>query len=144
MGTYSSTFNKLLLPTRFRRAGEHDVRHHKQMKQYDEKDILLRKLYHLFPDKKDRDEVVDVLNEYGKKNHEQEPDRVRLAIIKISDNTIESIKQNTVYAKQDFRDTLVAAEYPNQSKKWSMPDGPKKQELINKDKIQYEKWLFND
>jgi len=114
------------------------------MKQYDEKDILLRKIYLLFPDKKDRDEVVDVLNKYGKENHEQEPDRVRLAILKISDNTIKSIKQNTHFAKQDFRDTLVAAEYPNQSKKWSMPDGPKKQKLINKDKIQYEKWLFND
>ncbi len=114
------------------------------MKNYNDKEILLRKLNYLFPIQKNRNEVIVVLNEYGKEKHEQEPDRVRLAILKISDNEIESIKQNTMFAKQDFRDTLVAAEYPNQSKKWSLSDGPKKQKLIKKDKLQYEEWLFND
>ena len=114
------------------------------MNEYNEKKILLQKLTYLFPDEKNRDEVMSVLNEYGKEKHEQEPNRVRLAILKNSDNTIESIKQNTSYAKQDFRDTLAAAEYPNQSKKWSIPDGPDKQKIISKDRLQYEDWLFND
>ncbi|MCP3924572.1 MAG: hypothetical protein GY714_18515 [Desulfobacterales bacterium] len=114
------------------------------MKEYSEKERLFHKLNLIFPNEKDRSEVISVLNEYGKEEHEQEPDRVKLAILKISDNTIGSVKENTICAKQDFRDTLVAAEYPNQSKKWSMPSSPKKQKLIKKDKLQYENWLLND
>ena len=113
------------------------------MKNYNEKEILLNKLKKIFLDEKDRKDVISILNEYGKEKHEQEPDRVRLAILKISIDTIESIKHNTDFAKQDFRDILVAAEYPNQSKEWSMPDGTKKQKLISKDRLQYENWLFN-
>jgi hypothetical protein len=36
---------------------------------------------------------------------------------------------------------LTWAEYPKQSKKGSMPDGPKKQKLVAEDRAQYEKWL---
>ncbi len=114
------------------------------MQNYDEKEILLRKLKIMFPDEKDRHAAIAILNEYGKEKHEQEPDRVRLAILKIADKTIDSIKQTTAVAKQDFRDTLMAAEYPRQSEKWAMPDGPQKQKLISKDRLAYEKWLFND
>jgi hypothetical protein len=114
------------------------------MKKYNEKEILLRKLKDIFPNAEDRTKALDILYEYGKEKHEQEPDRVRLAILKISENKLESIKQNTMFAKQDFRDTLVAAEYPDQSKKWSMQDGPKKQKLIKKDRLQYEEWLNKD
>ena len=114
------------------------------MQNYDEKEILLRKLKIMFPDEKDRHAAIAILNEYGKEKHEQEPDRVRLAILKIADKTIDSIKQSTDLAKQDFRDTLIAAEYPRQSEKGAMPDGPQKQKLISKDRLAYEKWLFND
>ena len=111
------------------------------MKRYNEKETLLRKLKIIFLDEKDCEKARDILCEYGKEKHEQEPYRVRLAILKISENNLDSLKQNTMFAKQDFRDTLVAAEYPDQSKKWSMPDGPKKQKLIKKDRLQYEEWL---
>ncbi len=116
----------------------------KQMKEYKEKQVLVRKLNRLFPDPEVCAKVFSILNEYGKKTHEQEPDRVRLAILKISENTVTSIKQNTQLAKQDFRDILAAAEYPKQSRNWSMPEGPGKQELIRQDRLLYEHWLFKE
>ncbi len=33
------------------------------------------------------------------------------------------------------------AEYPRQSKKRSMPDGPEKQKLVEADRAGYEEWL---
>lgn len=111
------------------------------MKPYNEKKILQRKIRNGFEDAKQREKAIAVLNEYGKESHEQEPDRVRLAILKISGNDLTRIEKNTQYAKQDFRDTLVAAEYPGQGSRWMMPDGPEKQALTKKDRMQYENWL---
>ncbi len=36
------------------------------MRDHNIKDILFRKLNFLFPNEKDRDEVISILNEYGK------------------------------------------------------------------------------
>ncbi|MBV1882775.1 MAG: hypothetical protein KUG82_14140 [Pseudomonadales bacterium] len=47
----------------------------------------------------------------------------------------------TKYAKEDFRDILSWAEYPRQSKKWSLPDGPKKQQIVDADRVEFEEWL---
>ena len=88
-----------------------------------------------------RDEVKSILDTYGTEEYEQEPFRVRLAILKLSHTDLEEIKRTTNLAKQDFRDILTWAEYPRQSKKWSMPDGPKKQKLIEADRAEYEAWL---
>lgn len=68
----------------------------------------------------------------------------RLAILKISQNNLESLRKNTRYAKQDYRDVLAWAEYRKQSKNWPKPNSPKKQKLIKKDKQQYKEWLNND
>ena len=43
----------------------------------------------------------------------------------------------TKYAKEDFRDILSWAEYPRQSKKWSLPDGPKKQKIVDADRVEF-------
>jgi hypothetical protein len=103
--------------------------------------VLSRKLTSLFPDPDIRDEVINTLNLYGLEKHEQEPIRIRLAVLKLSGDDVEQVKINTAYAKQDFRDVLVWAEYPRQSKKWSVPDGPKKQKLVAADRAEYEEWL---
>ncbi len=102
--------------------------------------ILTRKLTALFSDKEERDAVTHILSTYGEEKHEQEPYRVRLAILKLSKADIEEIRKTTKYAKQDFRDILTWAEYPRQSKKWSMPDGPKKQKLVDEDRKEYKEW----
>jgi hypothetical protein len=107
----------------------------------DYESILTRKLRSLFPDKEKRNEVETILDTYGIEEYEQEPLRVRLAILKVSDSDLEEIKRTTVLAKQDFRDILTWAEYPIQSKKWSMPEGLKKQKFIDADRAEYKTWL---
>ena len=93
--------------------------------------ILSRKLLQLFPDQSLRAEVIEWLNTYGIESHEQEASRLRLALLKLSGEapTLDDLKSNTKYAKEDFRDILTWAEYPRQSKQWSIPDGPKKKEF---------------
>ncbi|MFC1798497.1 hypothetical protein ACFLZL_01670 [Thermodesulfobacteriota bacterium] len=107
----------------------------------DYKAILSRKLRTLFPDEEQRNHVITILDTYGVEPHEQESSRVRLAILKLSDLDLEKIKRTTHFAKQDFRDILTWAEYPRQSKKPPLPDGPKKQKLIEADRAEYEAWL---
>ena len=101
--------------------------------------ILDRKLRSLFPDRHRRAEARAILDTYGIENHEQEPVRVRLAILKLSDANLAEIKKTIDLAKQDFRDVLSWAEYPRQSRKWSMPDGPEKQKLVEADRTEYQK-----
>lgn len=103
--------------------------------------ILDRKLKSLFSDSAIREEVISILNSYGVEKYEQEPIRLRLAILKLAGDNIEQVKLNTKYAKQDFRDVLVWAEYPRQAGKWSMPDGPKKKKLVDADRAEHEEWL---
>ena len=105
------------------------------------KELLGKKLERSFPNKCDRDKAGEILGEYGLESHEQEPYRVRLAILKLGGIDLTEIEKYTKYAKEDFRDILSWAEYPRQSKKWSMPDGPRKQKLIEADRLEYEQWL---
>ena len=106
--------------------------------------IYIRKLAAMFPDNKIRQAASEILATYGNEKHERETERVRLAILKISGSDLDRIRRNTTLAKQDYRDTLVAAEYPNQGRNWQVPNGPAKQKLIEKDRQQYEKWLTED
>lgn len=105
--------------------------------------LLLKKLVGLLPDEDLRSEVLTVLHTYGEESHEQEVDRVRLAILKLSGThpKIEDIHANTAAAKCDYRDVLCWAEYPRQAKFLSKPDGPEKERAIKADKDEYETWL---
>jgi hypothetical protein len=105
------------------------------------KEILARKLRALFPEEEQRAEVLATLETYGVEKHEQEPDRVRLAVLKLSGEDLQQIQRYTEFAKQDFRDILTWAEYPRQGKKRSMPDGPRKRKLVEADRSEYEDWL---
>ena len=103
--------------------------------------VLQRKLATLYPDLVIRNEVSDVLASYGVEKREQEPLRIRLAVLKLSSDDVEKIKTNITYAKQDFREVLVWAEYRRQSGKWSMRDSPKKRKIIAAGRAEYEQWL---
>lgn len=104
-------------------------------------DILSRKLVALFPEEGARDSARSILDSYGVEDYEQEPVRVRLAILKLSGSDFEELRIITKSAKEDFRDVLSWAEYPRQSESWSMPDGPKKEKLVEEDRAEYEQWL---
>jgi hypothetical protein len=103
--------------------------------------LLQAKLKNTFPDESVRERVCEILEAYGLESHEQEPFRVRLAVLKLGGPETVEIEKWTKYAKEDFRDILAWAEYPRQSKNWSIPDGPKKRELIAADKQEYVQWL---
>jgi hypothetical protein len=103
--------------------------------------VLERKLVSLFPDCTKREKVVCILETYGVESYEQESVRVRLAILKLSDNSVREVRKNTQYAKEDFRDILAWAESPNLGKVWNQPDGPEKQKVIDLDRANYSKWL---
>jgi len=107
------------------------------------KKLLNKKLVSLFQNEKERAKVREILESYGEEKFQQEPDRVRLAVLKLSGTDISEIENWTKRAKEDYRDILAWAEYPRQSKHWSMPDGSKKKELIEADKQEYVQWLYN-
>jgi len=103
---------------------------------------LASKLISLFPEKEDRIEATEILETYGQESYEQEPARVRLAILKLASQSpsIAELKKYTGAAKGDFRDVLSWAEYPRQSKICSAK-GAEKQQLIESDLNEYQAWL---
>ena len=79
-----------------------------------------------------------MLNECG----QWERLRVQLAVLKLAGGSLESLRQHVAVARQDFRDVLVAAEYPEYSKR-GMLEVPKlpvkeQQRIIEADWAQYE------
>ena len=100
-------------------------------------DLVRRKIAQVFPDR-DAETIQAALSCYGTEKHEQEPDRVRLAILKLCDEEdAPDLERMVELAKQDFRDILTWAEYPNQSKRLFSGD----EQLKAKDKAQYQAWL---
>jgi hypothetical protein len=74
--------------------------------------------------------------------------RVRLAALKLADGSLEVLKKQIAFANQDYRDVLVAAEYPGRWKVTStFYDLPKKvskkerQRIVDADWQQYQDWL---
>ena len=102
---------------------------------------LSRILARLFSDDSEREQVMAILDTYGKGSHEKESSRVKLAILKLAGNNRKEVEKYTAIAKQDFRDVLSWAEYPRQSRLSTIPEGPDKERLIREDRTEYESWL---
>jgi hypothetical protein len=88
-------------------------------------------------------DVIAILDEYGKAEWHRERERVRLAVLKLSGAKLNALRQNMEIAKSDYRDVLAIAEYPEYSKDIDSHKLPaKERELIFKrDWTQYETWL---
>jgi len=114
------------------------------MKQYDHAKILAHKMEVSFSEKQSREEALGILMTYGGKKIEPEPDRVRLAILKLSGSDMECLQETTKNAKQDYRDVLAWAESPNQNIAGSLPEGKKKERLRQADQEQFENWVNTD
>lgn len=108
------------------------------------KALLERKLESMFSDEFTRRRVQAVLQDYGSGKHEQEPGRVRLAILKLAGAELQSVEKYTGYAREDYRDILAWAEYPRQSRQRLMPQGKEKQQMIEADLAEYEGWLHDN
>ena len=106
--------------------------------------ILARKLRVLFPEEDARAEAVALLALYGAEVHEREPERVHLAVLKLSGFDLEAMRTNLDLARHDYRDVLMMAEYPAQASRptWAMaPDSPELKALMEEDRRQYAAWL---
>jgi geranylgeranyl pyrophosphate synthase len=105
---------------------------------------LRKKINQVFPTR-DENDILAILEEYGKTAHETVRYRVYLAILKLCEE--EKLPDPTHYvnrAKEDFRDVLAWAKYPNQIKFGPTDDPAKSAELNNKDLEQYQTWLNAD
>lgn len=90
-------------------------------------------------------DVVRQLEEYGKEAWEDASTRVRLAILKLANGDIDSLKRFIETAKRDYRDVLAYAEYPEYMQHSpaniaeSKPEAVQK--IIDEDWRQYQDWL---
>lgn len=89
-------------------------------------------------------EVRAILAEYGPDTWHREPNRVRLAALKLASGSIEQLRREIETAKCDYRDVLAPAEYPGYSKRMfriqELP-GDEQQRIIDADWSQYYDWL---
>jgi hypothetical protein len=59
--------------------------------------------------------ALNLVDEYGKEAHEREVDRVKLAILEVSDGKLSRLPYFVKCAKIDYRDVLVGARLPQMS-----------------------------
>lgn len=86
---------------------------------------------------------MKVLNEYGRVRYERRETRVRIAALKLAQGDSESLLRQIAAAKQDYRDVLAAAEYPEYMKVSTVGELSRKeqQRIVNSDWNQYQRWL---
>ena len=97
----------------------------------------------MFPQKDLQEKVKIRLKDYGKEDWHIEPTRVRLAILKFTDNNPELFDHYVNTACGDYRDILYLAETPLSFEDWDLPEeNPNKyEELLQQDKCNYLKWI---
>ena len=109
-----------------------------------DRDIVRRKAAQVFPGH-DPADIVAILDRYGVESWERERERVQLALLRISEGSLERLLQWLGYAKTDYRDALAAAEYPSESRAGFTGMGklsPAQREAIRrKDREAYRAWL---
>lgn len=105
------------------------------------RDLVLQKVRQMFPDEAP-DDIMAILDLYGTEPHEAERERVHLGILKLSQGSVERLREDVGTAKQDFRDILAYAEYPNQMRtdSWKL-DAAAAKVLRGQDRKQYLAWL---
>jgi hypothetical protein len=109
---------------------------------------IVQKIEAMWTDPAERKRVLAELQKYGMETYEREPERVRLAILKLSEARMERVIELVTTAKQDYSDVLMWAEYPGEGQAlWALrPDLPKEEqsrleELRQQDRQQYQDWI---
>jgi hypothetical protein len=72
--------------------------------------------------------ILELLDSYGVEPYERERERVQLDIVKLSAGSEAKVREYVAVAKRDYRDVLVWAEYPEESRL----DTPEKRERVRK------------
>ncbi len=109
---------------------------------HDSRETVLAKIRCIFP-RRDPEDVLGLLDEYGADPTEPERDRVHLAILKICQEQGGSGLERLIRkAKADYRDMLAWAEYPGQmSAAWQGGSPAERKRIIDEDRRQYDAWL---
>jgi hypothetical protein len=89
-----------------------------------------------------RAEAAALLAQYGTQAHEREEIRVRVAAVKLSDGSLDRLRDLITRAKQDYRDVLAWAEYPEEMRglTWRLP-AAEQARIRAADRAQYLAWL---
>jgi hypothetical protein len=94
------------------------------------------------------DAVLAILGEYGPDSEQWGGQRVRLAILKLADGSLDAVRRNVEIAKLDYRDVLAPAEYPTYIKlgfsEIAAKSEPEEQRIIQSDWDQYQLWLHKE
>ena len=105
------------------------------------RELVTRKAKDVFP-REDTSKIMGILDEYGVRPHEQERERVQLAILKLSGGEVEKLREEVKVAKRDYRDVLVYAEYPLWAESPLPKEGTREaKEFDEKNRKQYLDWL---
>jgi hypothetical protein len=89
-------------------------------------------------------EALAILAEYGPERWHNEPERVRIAALKLANGNLKRLRQTIETAKCDYRDVLAPAEYPNYERFVPGPGtGPSAevQRIIDADWQQFQEWF---
>ena len=89
-------------------------------------------------------QVMALLDEYGEEKWQVDAARVRLAALKLANGDLGKLRVLVESAKQDYRDTVAAAEYPAYMRTgFRVRELPSKEQhrIIDSDWRQYEEWL---
>jgi len=90
------------------------------------------------------DAAMSILNEYGTEDWQHRVQRVRLAVLKLACGDLQALRREIDVAKNDYRDALAYAEYPEYMQKVSPSGGladAKRERIIRADWAQYQSWL---
>jgi hypothetical protein len=87
-------------------------------------------------------EAAGLLGQYGTQAHEREEIRVRVAALKLSDGSLDRLRDLITRAKQDYRDVLAWAEYPEEMRglTWRLP-AAEQARIRAADRAEYLAWL---
>jgi len=87
------------------------------------------------------EQVLAILDEYGKERFHREIERVQLDVLKLADGDLDELRTGIKTAKTDYRDVISWAEYPNcRRDTFKLPDEEKKK-IYSKDWQHYQAWL---
>jgi hypothetical protein len=90
-------------------------------------------------------EVIELLQTYEREAASRASARVQVAALKLSKGNTQKLRIHLAAAQRDYRDVLVAAEYPEYGRRVGLRSrnlGSKEvQAIIDRDWKQYEEWL---
>ena len=72
--------------------------------------------------------VLALLETYGVESYEREHERVQLALLKLSSGSEEKLREYVAVAKEDYRDILLWADSPDESRM----DTPERKKQVRK------------